>query len=134
MCIFFLFLEKFWTFSKFFYKSCNWTRTDNTKITNSADNIDPYYCNTRFQFQLSMCETSMIGKLQHGFLILVHVCFTFWKYVTIIECLCKYSNHCLFFWIGNVFLFLLSTYLGNTGSNIILYEDVIVRIEVTCTN
>ena len=51
------------------------------------------------------------------FLILVRVCFIFRKYVTIIECLCKYSNHCLFFWIGNIFLILLSTYLENTGRN-----------------
>ena len=88
------------------------------------------------QFQLRMCETSMVGKLRHGilsrcktkafinylyskvfFLILVRVCFIFRKYVTIIECLCKYSNHCLFFWIGNIFLILLSTYLENTGRN-----------------
>ena len=54
----------------------------------------------------------MVGKFQQGilnhlenqacfnylhsnvfFLILVHVCFTFRKYITLIQCLCKYSNH-----------------------------------------
>ena len=95
--------------------------------------------NTISQFQMHMCETLMVGKLQHGilnrcenqaffnyfhskffFLILVHVCFTFWKYVTKIECLCKYSNHCFVFWIENTFLTLLSTYLENTERNIML--------------
>ena len=37
------------------------------------------------------------------FLILVHFCFTFWKYVTISKC---------FFWIRNVFLFHLSRCWG----------------------
>ena len=68
------------------------------------------------QFQLRMCETSMVGKLQYGisnrcenqvffnyfhskvfFLILVNVCFTFRKNVSKIECLWKYSNHCFVF-------------------------------------
>ena len=66
------------------------------------------------QFQLHISKTLMVGKLQHGILncwenqaffnyfqskvfslILVHVHFTFQKYITIIECLCKYLNHCL---------------------------------------
>ena len=68
------------------------------------------------QFQLRMCQTLMVCKLQYGisnrcenkaffnyfhskvfFLILVNVCLTFRKYVTKIECLCKYSNHCSVF-------------------------------------
>ena len=93
------------------------------------------------QFQLHMCETSMIGKLEHGilnycenqaffnyfyskvfFLIFVHVCFTFQKYVTKIECLCKYSNYCFVFWIP----VLLSTYLETTGRNIILCIEMLL--------
>ena len=71
---------------------------------------------TILKFQLRMCETSVVGRLQHGvsnrcekqaffnyfhskvfFLILVNVCFTFRKYVTKFECLCKYSNHSFVF-------------------------------------
>ena len=84
---------------------------------------------------------SMIGNLQHGilnccenqaffnyfhskvfFLIFVHVCFTFQKYVTKIECLCKYSNYCFVFWIP----VLLSTYLETTGRNIILCIEMLL--------
>ena len=103
------------------------------------------------QFQLRLCETLMVGKLQHGilnrwehqaffnyfcskvfFLILVDVCFTFRKCVTIIECLCKYSNHWLLFWIDNTFFVLRRTYLENTSRNIILWLSYC--LEVACTN
>ena len=60
------------------------------------------------------------------FFILDHVCFTFRIYVTKMECLCKYSNHCFVFWIGNIFLILLSTYLENTRRNIILCAKMLL--------
>ena len=85
-----------------------------------------------------MCETPMVGKHQHGklnrcknqaflnyfhskvfFFTLVHVCFTFRKYVTKIECLCKYSNHCFVF-LNKEYNSYSATYLENTGRNIIL--------------
>ena len=92
------------------------------------------------QFQLRMSETVLVGNFETAywtaaknqiflnyfhskvfFLILVQVCFTFPKHVTIIECLCKYSNHCLFSRIWNIFLILLRTYLlENNGRNIVL--------------
>ena len=81
------------------------------------------------QFQLRMCGTSIAGKLQRGilnrsenqaffnyfhskafFLILIHVRFTFRKYVTKIECLCKYSNH--------YFVFLNRGYISCSGQYI----------------
>ena len=73
---------------------------------------------------LNCCENQIFLNYFHSkvfFLILVQVCFTFPKHVTIIECLCKYSNHCLFSWIWNIFLILLRTYLlENNGRNIVL--------------
>ena len=96
----------------------------------------------------------MVGKGQHGilncseniaifiyfhskdfFLILVHVCFTFGEYVTKIECLCKYSNHWLYFLIGNIFLILLSTPFENSGRNIILcVKMLLLKKKVACAN
>ena len=73
------------------------------------------------QFQLRMCKTSMVGKLQHGisnryenqaffnyfhskvfFLILVNVCFTFRKNITKTKRLWKDSNHFFVFRVGNI--------------------------------
>ena len=41
-------------------------------------------------------------------------------FVLLFENMLPYWNHCLPFWIGNIFLVLLSTYLENTGRNNIL--------------
>ena len=111
----------------------------------------------RFKFQLSICQALIVGKFQHAilncyknqaffnyfrfkdsFLIHVVVCFTFRKYVTIIEYLCKYSNHC--------FLFLSTEYISYSAQYIFTrkywqeYYTIIIIIlmlsskKVACAN
>ena len=106
------------------------------------------------QFQLHMCKRSMLDKLQHGilnqgkktslfnyfhskvfFLILVHVCCPFRKYVTLIECLCKYSNHCLIF-LNREYIFYSAQYIFRKywKEKYTLCQDNYVEKEVACAN
>ena len=85
------------------------------------------------------CENEDPFNYSHSnvfFLILVHVCFIFEKYVATIECLCKYSNHCCFF--------LNKENISYSDQGILyrkyweeyytLCEDVIVEKKVACAN
>ena len=86
-----------------------------------VQNIDSRITSTQHIESLAKTKPFLIIFILKSFLsYLVHSCFTFRKYVTTIECLWKYSNHCLLFWKGNIFLILLSKYLENTGRFIIL--------------
>ena len=106
------------------------------------------------EFQLHMCETSMVGKLQHGilnrcgnqaffnyfhskvfFLILVRVCFTFRKYVTKIEILRKYLNHCSFYFeYGIYFLFFFVNILKILGGILYFVLRYCCWKKVACAN
>ena len=110
------------------------------------------------QFQLCMCETSMASKLQHcilnccenqeaffnffhlkvSFLILLmHIYFTFQKYVIIIKCIWKYLNPWLPFLnredISYYVQYIFRKYWQEYHILTVL-KDVIVEIEVACTN